>query len=470
MASGDSRAAEALAAFALSSPDPSDFGSSPAGSALRKARNDCERVFLAAFEGSPSSHGESSPARDGPAQTSSLHPTPVRLSRAIHEEQIPSQEQSLLQKIAESLEEDAGSAESANDLLSDDFEDADSDSSDGEVPSPIPVSGSSRPSIGTSKASVSVASSTGVVSSSISSSAASKFELSNILELASKYEGGLRGKLPQQRATHSAMARIGHAGFFCSPDCNLKGSHQSCLDSGFDRTAFREFHVHTYGRASNLYTLTEVKSAVHARVWELRSPLPSPQPDGRLFKVDAWRLGGPNGKRVCKKAFIAATGGTNGAHRAALTLTIAGKDPSDQKAYKSASLVVKKLHQCPSARGEWAQSWWKRHLMCHDWLPNELSIQYRGPTWTCVWQDFYEPEAKRANMVLQPRQWMRNRKPAVKKLHLQFFPNATHKCLTVVRSARHSNFPECTDCQNLRRNFKALTSNPRATEQSRAGD
>ena len=137
MASGDSRAAEALAAFALSSPDPSDFGSSPAGSALRKARNDCERVFLAAFEGSPSSHGESSPARDGPAKTSSLHPTPVRLSRAIHEEQIPSQEQSLLQKIAESLEEDAGSAESANDLLSDDFEDANSDSSDGEVPSPI---------------------------------------------------------------------------------------------------------------------------------------------------------------------------------------------------------------------------------------------------------------------------------------------------------------------------------------------
>ena len=85
MASGDSLAAEALAAFALSSPDPSDFGSSPAGSALRKARIDCERAFLAAFEGSPSSTRESSPPRDGPAQTSSSHPTPVRLSLAIHE-------------------------------------------------------------------------------------------------------------------------------------------------------------------------------------------------------------------------------------------------------------------------------------------------------------------------------------------------------------------------------------------------
>jgi len=41
--------ADAAAAFALSSPDESAFGSSPAGVALRAARQNCDSMFLAPF-------------------------------------------------------------------------------------------------------------------------------------------------------------------------------------------------------------------------------------------------------------------------------------------------------------------------------------------------------------------------------------------------------------------------------------
>ena len=39
-----------VAAFELSSPDLSEFGNSPAGRALRKARIDADSNFLAAFD------------------------------------------------------------------------------------------------------------------------------------------------------------------------------------------------------------------------------------------------------------------------------------------------------------------------------------------------------------------------------------------------------------------------------------
>jgi hypothetical protein len=470
-------AAEATAAFVLSSPDQSEFGSSPAGRALRKARDDCRRNFSSAFQESPNSPEESLFPSDRwiplditlrPEQTCS-RASPVPFKTTFDQQEL-SAEELLMLRIARKLKDDSDSSE--KNLHSDDSESSNSDLSDGVgvIPirtqrplGPLVASGPSRDVL--EKTSFSRPSSSSNNSSILPSS---KTSLSNVFDLASNYKGVLKGSLVTQRDLHKAMASTAFVGFCCTPECKHKGSDDSCLDSGFDRLSFREFHVHTYGRRDKPHTLAEVKAAVQVKVWELRTPLPFPHPDGSLYKVDSWRLGGPRGKEVCKRAFIAATGGTNNAHRAALTLTIAGKDPSDQTAYKSASLAVRQIHNSHSVKGNWAQSWWKRHLMCQDWLPNELKIQYRGPTWSCVWQDLYQPEAKRANMVLKEKQWMRNRKFAIKKLHAEFFPSVTHPKLTVVRSARHSKFPECTDCQILRRDYKALALNARASEEKRA--
>ena len=103
--------------------------------------------------------------------------------------------------------------------------------------------------------------------------------------------------------------------------------------------------------------------------------------------------------------------------------------------------------------------------MYQDWLPNEdpPKIQYRGPTWKIVYDQFYVPVADRVRLTLGPKQWKRTMKPALKAMHAQFFPALTNSTLVVVRSARHSKFPECTDCQSLRAAYKAAASDGKAT-------
>lgn len=487
--------ADAAAAFALSSPDASDFGASPSGRALRKARDDYVNDFFEAFQGS-SLEASPLPYKNDPGIVSTTHlgqPSMCASDTNSHkndhhrhkEDGGPSStEEMVLQKIAQSLEEEVSEGSQESSVDSDDSASiCSSDGSTGVYMPPSPIFSRGRAIEATASGHLPTTSSScgglgapvirsnswaSQNSAAASSTSASNFTLRHALEAASAYKGVLKGSLRKQRETHYSIASIGFGGFTCSPRCTLKGSDDSCLDSGFDRPAFRAFHVHTYGRAALLHELHEVKAAIHAAVWELRTPLPPPHRDNRLFTVSTWRLGGASGKIVCKKAFIAAMGGSSNAHREALTLTIAGKAPSDKNAYKAASSIVKNLHHSDSKRASWAQSWWKRHLMVHDWLPNEIAIQYRGPTWICVHSDFYAPEAKRANMLLKPKQWMRHRKPAVKKLHNEFFPNVTTKQLSVVRSARHSKFPECTDCQNLRREYKKDQMDPRASEAKRA--
>ena len=131
--------------------------------------------------------------------------------------------------------------------------------------------------------------------------------------------------------------------------------------------------------------------------------------DRPLFCVPTWRLGGPAGKIVCRKAFVAAVGGTAHAHRDALALTIAGKDPKDRKACRNAAKAMRQLVPSTNPRGEWAKSWWRQHLMYQDWLPNEdpPKIQYRGPTWRIVYDQFYVPVANRAGLTLKAKQWKR---------------------------------------------------------------
>ena len=80
-----------------------------------------------------------------------------------------------------------------------------------------------------------------------------------------------------------------------------------------------------------------------------------------------------------------------------------------------------------------------------------------------MYDQFYLPAATRVNMVLKPKQWMRNRNAAVAKLHSEFFPGVSDNRLTVARSAMHSKFPECTDCQKLRTEYKTLASSSKAS-------
>ena len=72
--------------------------------------------------------------------------------------------------------------------------------------------------------------------------------------------------------------------------------------------------------------------------------------------------------------------------------------------------------------------------MWHDWLPNEVKIQYRGPTWTIVYEQFYLPDATQVQLKLGRKQWMRSRKFAITELHDEFFSGITHTKLKKVRN------------------------------------
>ena len=283
------------------------------------------------------------------------------------------------------------------------------------------------------------------------------------LQVIQESKGQLKGKLEKQRLTHAALCSTAFCEFQC--DCPAAAGRISCLDTGFDRGTFRSYHFRTYGRGKELHTLAQVKTAVHEYVWELRQPLPEARGQGGPhFHIPTWRLGGAQGQIVCRKAFAAVIGGTKFAHRQALTLTIAGRAPSDQKAYKVASKALVALDTTASPKTEWAKSWWRKHLMYQDWLPNEVKIQYRGPTWTVVYNTLYEPVAKLTGMTLKPKQWMRCRSRALEAMHNAFPPNVHHMKLNLVRAARHSKFPECTDCQRLRERYREVASDSKSTE------
>ena len=106
----NNKEADAAAVFAMSSPDGSDFGSSPAGRALRQARADCDRAFFAPFEDSPSPNKQAQ-------NTSSLGVAgSPRVCISTFEEDVTAEE-IILQKIAAAVEEEAeGSCGSDGDL------------------------------------------------------------------------------------------------------------------------------------------------------------------------------------------------------------------------------------------------------------------------------------------------------------------------------------------------------------------
>ena len=114
--------AEARAAYPMSSPDPSDFGNSPAGRALRKARIDCdESKYFAAFDVSspePDMEEQASSGLDATRQKGevSSHQT-LQQHRAPSSGAADAAEEAVLRQIASSIVEAASDSGSSDDDL-----------------------------------------------------------------------------------------------------------------------------------------------------------------------------------------------------------------------------------------------------------------------------------------------------------------------------------------------------------------
>lgn len=214
----------------------------------------------------------------------------------------------------------------------------------------------------------------------------------------------------------------------------------------------RELSALTYGKEGWEHpSIKQIKNRIHAEIWALRVRAVQKR-DDRKYDVPQWKL---HGQQVCKKAFMIALGGTSCAHRQALALTLRGIPPLSNEANRIARGAIRAIQHQQAHRTEWAITWWYRHLQTQDWLPNEEAIQYRGPIWEHVHKHMYLPSARAEGKELQRRQWRRALKLALDKIQSDFYPDwsSMGKKLKLVRSARHSKFPECTDCQILRQDY-----------------
>lgn len=283
-----------------------------------------------------------------------------------------------------------------------------------------------------------------------------------------------RGSVAHQAEKHQRKVESAFSDFRC--DCPFKAPGDlNCLEQYFTRPQLRKFHYLVFG-ASGVddsgvplrNSLKQIKEAIHLLVWELRVPLPKQNSRGHLFCLPQYKL---DGKLVCKEAFRTVTGGSPYAHRTALQLTLNGVHPNEQLAHTTAAKITRQMINRQTSKTNWAISWWKRHLMYQDFLPNECKIQYRGRTWVEVHKSLYEPEAQLVNMVLKKTQWFRALRSALDQLKNELYvlddprlqalqsknPQKDVK-LTLTRSARHSKFPECKDCQKLRTDYQKVAS------------
>lgn len=276
----------------------------------------------------------------------------------------------------------------------------------------------------------------------------------------------LRGSVKAQAAEHRRRLCSHFSGFSCNCTLARQQGLSSCLDN-FTMLQLRQLSALSYGTVEEAQNLSvkEVKARIHSEIWSLKSK--SNRRSGAVYEVTEWKV---HGQPVCKRAFIVALGGTSHAHREALALTKRGIAPGEAAACCIAKEAAAKMQQVRSPATEWAVSWWCSHLRLHDFLPNECAIQYRGTKWRLVHSQMYLPVAKAAGKPLLYRQWRRARGKALAVLQQELYQESpAGKKLRLVRSARHSKFPECTDCLELRKAYinvaSKLTSDPKVVEE-----
>lgn len=259
----------------------------------------------------------------------------------------------------------------------------------------------------------------------------------------------LTGRVITQAAEHRSRVRCHFAGFKCECAAARQKGLSSCLEI-FSLVQLKQLSALTYGtEGREIPSVKEVRARIHAEIWALKTP--ARKKCSREYEVQEWKL---HGQVVCKPAFMIAMGGTKYAHRIGIALTNSGVPPAEAAARRIAKEAVKKVQQLKAPATEWAVTWWIKHLQVQDFLPNEYAIQYRGNAWGLVYSQMFLPVAKVAGFPLGRRQWKRALSPALLKLQQEYYAEMPPgKTLKLVRSARHSKFPECTDCQTLRNDY-----------------
>jgi len=268
---------------------------------------------------------------------------------------------------------------------------------------------------------------------------------------------------------HREQLRSAFQEFRCKCDRAMAKGLQSCLDN-FTKVELRATFAETYGAAAlaeeegdaqpgaaafKIPKLKEVSERLHRYMWELKVPLAEMDALGRSFTIPKWTV---NGIEVCKYAWRKLRGGTARRIRDLQVLVMRGHGPAERQAGQLAKLeMAVQAREASAEKGRqiFAVNWWARELGMHDWLPNEQAVRFRGQGYGFVHKHLYSPASAAAG--LRPysyKTWRALPSAALKQLHdLGQLPGSDLDKLRMKRSANHSAFPECDECQQRRKRY-----------------
>ena len=241
----------------------------------------------------------------------------------------------------------------------------------------------------------------------------------------------------------------------------------SCIDQ-FNKVQLRQVHEETYGAGIPM-SAAAVLHHIHELYFNAMHLPESKQPRaqvinsrGHVFAKGTLLL---LGKHVCAHSFRSMVGGSRSAHRLRSGMAMRGIGPASTNSTRLAQLelrIAEQLDGRHSDRSAWACCWWSTELELHDFLPNENAIQFKGPFWNTVYKECYTPAAVAQSGYdpLAYKSWKLQMLPGACQLAASFTDSVNADKIRVKRSARHSNFPECTNCQRLRAAYLTVMSAP----------
>ena len=207
------------------------------------------------------------------------------------------------------------------------------------------------------------------------------------------------------------------------------------------------------------------RKKLHEKMWQMKVLLQTANRHGHNYKVVEWKY---DGKHLCRPAWMKLMGGAYQAHREMYAFTLRGISPEDVQSKKGAELRVKaatSIEGDETERAAFATNWLHtKFLNTMEWMPNENRIVIRGLPLLQVWELQYKPEAERSKMKLSYKQFADQMKPAAILCAQQHCPGQREENEKVKfgRSARHSKFPNCTQCTDLQQDYLKVSSNPLA--------
>ena len=211
-------------------------------------------------------------------------------------------------------------------------------------------------------------------------------------------------------------------------------------------------------------TPTTFRTQLHTLLWSKKQALSAPNSKGHNYKITDWSY---DQVPLCRRAFMKLYGGAYQAHRDMYGFVCRGVSPTDVACSKGADLLAKTTDKAlgrSTDKAAFATKWLSElYLGTMEFMPNENLIMLRGVSLAKVHSEQFEPHAKAAGMRIGLKAFLKCLPLAATDCALRAHATEEDAAkVSVRRSARHSKFPQCTQCHDLRNGYISVASNPLA--------